>query len=848
MTQRFLPLEEVFVNSNKTLEQFINVVTETIQHHISHVEDKPTEVKWMDLMCNGIASTKPITVTVLAQILEVTDKQQITQMGTLIRKLFDELPVLENYFTLVRTNLKSFYVKRLKVDSNVNLLTQIRNNQQDKIQPKKVQATLTQTIFKSGEKKNDKNIDNMIQENVEEFEKTTPSKSTPKKSDSDKDSSGAATVVDLVTTPPENNAIDLSAEDKDGFVTPKNTVPFSKVGQKYNQTFALVQESQTNSFGIMMDDIATDVDTPEKEPEDLSKKTPVENPYAKKSIKVDSSTVDERITVKDSNITEGEMADANADDSDVSYSSSSKGSKAEKKSPHDTSPTIVITHEMYDTITNIIGSGRNEELSEELLTAWIENKIKKVANDVMTPPKEVMDMMYNKMHKFVDKDFHKMKTALKTCQLECEIGAMKTIRNESMEVFCNTEDTKKNFRDLVDQLHQTLAKDIKLHRNKSQEIYNDLQQQCKDFLHDHILHRREIFTNQKASFDKDIKLMKEECDKYMKTMKETRLKLEEEVYAMKAQVDVCKTELQYLREQSMHEVNKLRARTSNTTSIPASETPPTNESTGTLSVNNTVHSSGFMPTSTRTTNDVNRTTEATPRMHNNQNPTPMHATSHMNVEQEEQPNVTQYQTTFNRFDKVRIKGDVIKISEAIVRNTFYKEGHLWYEVSTRTATFKFPSEFIHNVDQNVSSEMPQQQERYYNHTNQEDHYRDEISMSSTTVNETTNNRHTYDRKPKSLMPNQFRFKDQPEIKTIQINQMLRFGKDWTTVQWKDPNEDPKDFYEGLKARVQHYGIYLKSYMKLTRESDVCLLTSETVDNFEQVYPEMSNALFTLVWF
>lgn len=51
-----------------------------IQHHISHVEDKSTEEKWMDLMCNGIASMKPITVTVVAQILNVTDKQHSNQM------------------------------------------------------------------------------------------------------------------------------------------------------------------------------------------------------------------------------------------------------------------------------------------------------------------------------------------------------------------------------------------------------------------------------------------------------------------------------------------------------------------------------------------------------------------------------------------------------------------------------------------------------------------------------------------------------------------------------------------------------------------------------------------------
>lgn len=238
-------------------------------------------------------------------------------------------------------NQNSFYVKRLKFESNMKLLTQIQDNQQEKRQPRQIQTMLTQTIFKSSEKDdNRKNLDVMIQENMESFEKTTPLKVSPKKTSSTTTAEGQemTVVVDLASQPTRKDIKGTSLKLMMDLLHQKNPVPFVSMGQKYTQTFASIQSSRKNSFSIMMEDVATDVDTPDKNVvegnDDVKTKSTstVVNPYAKRDPTVDSSTTaDEQITLETSDIDKQHTAVANADDSDVSYSSSSKSSKTTNK-------------------------------------------------------------------------------------------------------------------------------------------------------------------------------------------------------------------------------------------------------------------------------------------------------------------------------------------------------------------------------------------------------------------------------------------------------------------------------------------------------------------------------------
>ena len=73
--------KEVFVRSNKELEDFVVQVSNTIENHLQYVDDKDTKEIWLDLKCNGITDTKPMTPTVLSRILEIMDPSIIPNMG-----------------------------------------------------------------------------------------------------------------------------------------------------------------------------------------------------------------------------------------------------------------------------------------------------------------------------------------------------------------------------------------------------------------------------------------------------------------------------------------------------------------------------------------------------------------------------------------------------------------------------------------------------------------------------------------------------------------------------------------------------------------------------------------------
>ena len=115
MTLTFPKLVDTQIKSNKELDDFIRAVGVTITNHLQYVDDEDTKTRWDDLACNGITSEKAITVTALAHMLDITNEVDSQNMGTVIQILFDSLPVLQNYWELVKVNLKSFYVRRIAI-------------------------------------------------------------------------------------------------------------------------------------------------------------------------------------------------------------------------------------------------------------------------------------------------------------------------------------------------------------------------------------------------------------------------------------------------------------------------------------------------------------------------------------------------------------------------------------------------------------------------------------------------------------------------------------------------------------------------------------------------------------
>ena len=83
------------------------------------------------------------------------------------------------------------------------------------------------------------------------------------------------------------------------------------------------------------------------------------------------------------------------------------------------------------------------------------------------------------------------------------------------------------------------------------------------------------------------------------------------------------------------------------------------------------------------------------------------------------------------------------------------------------------------------------------------------------------------------------------MSTTSTTVVLRFADEWD-IQWKDCNEDLKDFYESLRSWLEYYVILLKPYMKLSRDEDICGLSNNTCENYNQVHPEMSRALYTVL--
>ena len=72
-------------------------------------------------------------------------------------------------------------------------------------------------------------------------------------------------------------------------------------------------------------------------------------------------------------------------------------------------------------------------------------------------------------------------------------------------------------------------------------VHEDFKSQCKDYLNDHVIHRREVFTNQKAQFNKDIENMKLEFDDYLTKMHDMKNDLACEIYELQEENRNLKT-------------------------------------------------------------------------------------------------------------------------------------------------------------------------------------------------------------------------------------------------------------------------------------------------------------------
>ena len=203
MTLTFPKNTVVTLKSNKDLGDFVHDISQTIINHINYVDDPATNSRWTDLVCNGILNkeSSAITVTTLARMLEYTDPNDMNKMGPVVKLLFQELPVLSNYWDLVKVNVrKSVQVCRfLHVIDNSKLLAKIAKQSQEKekhLNQPKIQTTLKQHVAKASD-------ENSVSSNDDDF--TTPKRTVPKVN--------SPVPVKSVTTSQPSNSLAQLAED-----------------------------------------------------------------------------------------------------------------------------------------------------------------------------------------------------------------------------------------------------------------------------------------------------------------------------------------------------------------------------------------------------------------------------------------------------------------------------------------------------------------------------------------------------------------------------------------------------------------------------------------------------------
>ena len=214
-------------------------------------------------MCNGLTLVKLITLLVLTQILDITDKEIATQMGSMIQILFETIPVLNLYWQLTKINLKSVCVKRLNVENAKKVLTQLsKTTDGTTTVTKKAQATLTKSDFtKKGSRDSISSIQDASSKTKHDDRSTLDTNKSVSSTKQDSTVDGIIQ-VSLEKFDAESPSMILTCnniETEQGFWQPKNPIPFASVKQNYTQSFSQLSATHTNSFANLANDIATEV-------------------------------------------------------------------------------------------------------------------------------------------------------------------------------------------------------------------------------------------------------------------------------------------------------------------------------------------------------------------------------------------------------------------------------------------------------------------------------------------------------------------------------------------------------------------------------------------------------------
>ena len=761
------------------VEHFIT----TIENHISYtVDDTETIKTWNNLVCNGFTDQKFQTVTAVAHMLLIKEPSDMT-MGNVITTLFQTLPVLNHYFAITKINEKSIRVKRLVINDMNKLFQDIKhrttiNNAIEKSK-QTVQSTLTQ--FQSEKEKS-----TIITTNeTESKDSSTGPEPAPEHIVNAKDEAEEAEAT--------------QGQDDDGFEKPKRTVPHPPSIETKSVLMA------TNRYSLLGQSNSSSDNQQEED------KHSMEN--------------DDDISYDNSS----SQASTPKDGLSVVTQNKNKNTQKNKQATDKSNEAFDLTTTCTK-LLNILSNSNQDKSQVDILAKWIENDMGPMVNkrvqEYFVHAKKTSQENMRKSTDFYFRDRYKViSEKLKSVGDESQVQVMSCINSQSSAVLDAHRARLDYMMKEIQDLQEANKEYRKQHVRELNMIRQDFEMQCKQYLEDHLQHRKTVFTNQKAAFDIEIKALKSDLDEKMAQFISLKADMQDDLDSLRNEVIQVKAESIAIQQQR-------RQNTNDDMSSPVRE-----ETASSSSFNHVTPNVHNISKSKQHQQDFNSTADDNDYRYtsSNNHPIPVGST-------------------------VEVNTGYIFIPQAIVKRHKMMNKELVYDVYTPTERYTFAEKHVTLIKEPNEPKpsptipsAPPKQHRYSYHnkrqqycedcTSQDDH---STTNDSVSIHQGDDPEVEYIRTTRQLMPNQYRIKKHPKDKTIQTTKMLREAKDWH-LTWKDMNEDPKDFYEDLKSRVEEYGILLKSYFQLTRHEDAAFITEDNCHNYKNAHSEMSKSLYNVIY-
>ena len=493
-----------------------------------------------------------------------------------------------------------------------------------------------------------------------------------------------------------------------------------------------------------------------------------------------------------------------------------------------------------DRIADCIAKGLQDKTSVDELTAWIMGDMAPIATEYMqTSIDTYSGTAFKRMEVRLKNTFVTLQQSVQKALNETEVNLVTNVQqhcNQMLEIYRHNIDTIDiEAKEVKDEFMQTMTTTKDSHKQELTKLHDEFQHQCKEFLEDHVLNRRTIFTNQKATFDNDIRAMKSDFEQYIGTMQSVKADLSDEIETLQNQINETRNalsnELAQYKLELRRSYDSIRKEFDSHQQVLLESQPHGASVSQPTSVSETIGG-----------------------------PTPVKNNSHPSSLPETPPEESNFEPPFTPGTIVTVRRGMLLLPKAeIFRSHFNSEGDLCYELFTDDSRYTFEARYVTKLDTNskkpspIPSHAPSSSFQHIRSTklSKSPHYHSSRDRHNNQYRSDSFDKHDTDdevefiRSTRPLMPNQFRYKGQPREITINTTNMLRYASDWN-LKWDDVETDPKDFYEDLRNRVENYGIVLKHYMDIDKDTSICAVTSNDIHNYDKAFYEMSKSLYSVI--